>query len=263
MNGPDAARPGSPPVALIAGGTSGIGLATARRLAASGHAVTIGGRDERRRAGAVAELGPAAEGVALDVLDADSCAAAVSRVLTRHGRVDVLVNAVGSAPAGTVDTVEDTAWLAALDAKVVGAVRLMRAVIPSMTAQRYGRIVNIAGTAGAEPDPWMVVSGAANAALVSVTNGAARGLAREGITVNAVCPGPVRTGRWSGLVKTYATLSGTGQEAAARELEAAIPSGRPADPGEVAAVIAFLASPEAAHVTGTAVTVDGGQSRGA
>lgn len=250
--------------AFVAGGTSGIGLATARRLAASGFAVTVGGRDATRLSEAVASLrsvAPRAEGIELDVTDRRSCSVAIEHVLAVRGRIDVLVNAVGSAPAGTVDQVDDAGWSAALDSKVVGAVRLMRAVIPAMTAQRYGRIVNIAGTAGREPDPWMVVAGAANAALISVTNGVSQQLAPHGITVNAVCPGPTRTGRWGGLVATYAGIAGESPEVAQRELEARIPAGRPADPDEVASLVAYLASDDARHITGTAIPVDGGQSR--
>ena len=260
-------------VALVCGGTSGIGLAAAAALRRDGFTVVVGGRDASRRADAVDALRESAAGsqaesagsvdeVALDTASDESVTAAVAAVLDRHGRIDVLVNTVGSAPAGHFDEVEPARWAAAFDSKVAGAVRTMTAALPGMRERGSGRIVNIAGTAGKEPDEWMVVAGSANAALLAVTNAAARQLAPHGITVNAVCPGPTATTRWDGLVSTYARLSGTEPDEAARVLRAAIPDGRPAHPDEVAAYIAFLASAEAAHITGTALAIDGGQSRG-
>ncbi|WP_167140610.1 SDR family oxidoreductase [Diaminobutyricimonas sp. TR449] len=252
------------PVALISGGTSGIGLASARRLASAGFVVVVGGRSEERLSEARAslvEIDARASALPLDVSSDDSCRSVVARVLDDHGRLDVLVNSVGSAPAGTIDQVDDAGWTAALDSKVLGSVRLMRAVIPVMTERSSGRIVNIAGTAGREPDPWMAVAGAANAALISVTKAASLQLAEFGITVNAVCPGPTRTGRWDGLASTYARINAVPVDEARAALEARIPAGRPADPDEIASLVAYLASEDARHITGTAIAVDGGQSR--
>lgn len=251
-------------VALVAGGSSGIGLACAARLAAVGQTVVIGGRSQRRLDEAGARLrqdGVEAGTVTVDVGDDASAEAAVAEVLERYGRLDVLVCSVGSAPAGFVDEVDTGQWLAALDTKVIGAVRLIRAAVPSMRRQNYGRIVAIAGTAGREPDPWMVVAGSANAALVNVVNAAARQLAPDGVTVNAVCPGPTRTGRWAGLVSSYARFRGLAEDEAQVVLESRIPTGRPAEPHDVAELVAYIASERAAHLNGTAIALDGGESR--
>jgi NAD(P)-dependent dehydrogenase (short-subunit alcohol dehydrogenase family) len=251
-------------VAFIAGGSSGIGLATAAQLAAQGFRVTVAGRDEARLAAVRAQLsgtGHGLETIAMDITDDASCAAAVDGVVERHGGLDVLVNSVGSAPSGTFDQVAPAAWAAALDGKVLGAVRLMSGVLPVMRAGGYGRIVNVAGTAGVEPDPWMPVAGAANAALLAVTKAASLQLAADGITVNAVLPGPTRTGRWEGLVRAHAEREGLPDAAARAELERRIPTGRPAEPADIAAYIGFLASEPAGHITGTGLAVDGGQMR--
>lgn len=251
-------------VALVCGGTSGIGLSTASALAREGYAVVIGGRDDERRRGAVAALAESGQvsDVALDTSDDASVREAVAAAVRRHGRVDVLVNAVGSAPAGRFDEISPDNWARAFDSKVIGAVRTMTAATPVMSEQGGGRIINIAGTAGKEPEDWMVVAGAANSALLTLTNAAARHLAASGITVNAICPGPTRTTRWEGLVSAYARRSGSTETEAELALRTGIPNGRPAQPEEIAAYAAFLASPAAAHITGTALAIDGGQSRG-
>lgn len=250
------------PAAFVAGGSDGIGLATAALLGERGHKVVIGGRDEKRLADAAALLASRNIDVTTAPLDTTSseCTAVVEGIAATHG-IGILVNCVGSAPAGTFDDVPDESWLKSFDTKVVGAVRTMRGVVPQMRKAGYGRIVNVAGTAGREPDSWMVVAGAANAALVAVTNAAAAQLAPEGITVNAVCPGPVRTSRWDGLVRTYSSVFDVDAEQARRQLEGLIPSGGPAEPDDVAGMIGYLTSPEARHVTGAAMTIDGGQSR--
>jgi NAD(P)-dependent dehydrogenase (short-subunit alcohol dehydrogenase family) len=251
-------------VAFIAGGSSGIGLATAVQLATQGLQVTIAGRDEVRLAEARAHLAQRGHEVAtvtLDITDDGSCAAAIDGVVGRHGSLDVLVNSVGSAPSGTFDEVAPAQWAAALDGKVLGAVRLMSRVLPAMRARRHGRIVNVAGTAGVEPDPWMPVAGAANAALLAITKAASLQLAPDGITVNAVLPGPTRTGRWEGLVRAHAEREALSNADARAELERRIPTGRPAEPADIAAYIGFLASEAARHITGTGLAVDGGQMR--
>ncbi|MBG6238442.1 NAD(P)-dependent dehydrogenase (short-subunit alcohol dehydrogenase family) [Mycetocola sp. CAN_C7] len=249
-------------VAFLAGGTSGIGLAVAHELAASGHIIVLGGRSEERTATAVGQfVGSVVTGQELDTTDDASTDAAIAAVLEAHGRIDILVNSVGSAPAGHFDDVDSAGWASALDSKVIGAVRLMRAATPAMRSAGYGRIVHIAGTAGREPEPWMATAGAANAALLALTKASSLQLAADGITVNAVCPGPIATSRWDGLVAGFARISGQSATAAEEHLRSGMPLGRPGEAADVAALVAFLVSEQARHITGTSVVIDGGQSR--
>lgn len=253
--------PGSQ-VALVAGGSAGIGLATARALLQSGVRVAIGGRSAERLDSALSALdaGERAIGVILDVTDEKSCVQATSRVSRHMGAVDILVYSVGNAPGGRFDDVPITAWAGAFDAKVIGAVRMLGAVAPGMIKRGYGRIVTIAGTAGTEPDEWMAVPGSVNAALSAAMKSASRALAKNGITVNTVCPGPTATSRWEGLLRSQAQRTGSDAESARAALLARIPVGAPAEPADVANLIRYLVTDAPSHLTGASLAIDGGQS---
>lgn len=256
-----------PRVALIAGGTSGIGRASAERLVRDGWAVAIGGRSLDRGRPAASGLeavvpGASVLAVALDTADGASVAEAVDQVAGHFGGIDAVVNCVGSAPSGTFDAVDAAAWAAAIDSKAIGAVRVMQAALPHLRASSAGRVVNIAGTAGKEPGAAMAVAGAANGAMLAMTRAAATQLAPEGIAVNAVAPGPTQTGRWDSLVAAAAERDGVSLDEASETLRATMPTGRPTTPEEVAALVAFLLSVEAGHIMGAVIPVDGGQSKG-
>lgn len=253
-------------LALVAGGSDGIGLASARALVQRGAQVVIAARrpDQLERARQSLQRDAPTEAsvgvVELDALDPDAVDRACDHVLAEHGAPGILVNSVGAAPSGTFGTLSRANWNTAIETKVLGAVQLMKRLTPGMTAAGWGRVINIAGTAGREPDPWMVLAGVANASLMVVTKTAATELAPQGVTVNAVLPGPVATQRWQGLVAAHAERNGLTREAAERELCSRIPTGRPADPADVGELVAFLATTAARHITGAAIPVDGGQS---
>lgn len=253
-------------VALIAGGTSGIGYASAIALAAAGTAVVLGGRDpEKGKAAAAAvteQTGVDAISVTLDSTDDDSVRRAVTTAAERFGGLDIIVHSVGSAPAGSVEDVEASRWLDAFDQKVIGAQRLMSAALPLLRESSAGRIVLIAGSAGKEPDAAMAVAGTMNGALTTLGRAAATHVAADGITVNVVSPGPTATTRWDGLVAANAARLGVEIDEAREILAQGFPRGRPATPAEVSAAVAFFASEAAGFVTGTNLIVDGGQARG-
>jgi meso-butanediol dehydrogenase / (S,S)-butanediol dehydrogenase / diacetyl reductase len=239
-------------VALITGGSRGIGLAAGRRLASAGARVVLAARDARRGTAAAATL-PTATFVQLDVRLAEDCERAVHTTLERFGRLDVLVNNAGVIYRNrTTDVLTEAEWDETFDVNVKGAFLMTRAALPALRASR-GTIVNVASYVGLVGFAGAAAYAASKAALVNFTRSVALDHAREGIRVNAVCPGSVDTDM---IHSAWAACPDPAEARIAWEQKH--PLGRIATPDEVAAAIVFLASDDARFITGAALPVDGG-----
>ena len=242
-------------VCLITGSTGGIGLESARLLAAEGATVvTSGRRDEAPGVGetlhVAAELGRAGEPERL-----------VREVEEQLGRVDCLVNNVGLAVQRSFDEVTDAQWDEVWQLNVMSYVRAIRAVLPGMRERRAGVIVNVSSTAGKRPSASMPDYSVTKAAVLSLSRLIADVYAKDGIRCNAITPGPTATEAWlaaGGLADQQAARSGKTRDEVLAAVGGGRPLGRLAEPGEIAAVIAFLCSPRAGYVTGAAWSADGG-----
>jgi 2-keto-3-deoxy-L-fuconate dehydrogenase len=231
--------------AVVTGGGSGIGLATARLLASRGARV------------AVLDLKPGEEFIALpaDVTDDESVRGAVAEAARQLGGIDVLVNNAGIGAIGTVADNPDEQWHQVFDVNVVGMVRVTRAALPWLRASAHAAIVNTCSIAATAGLPQRALYSATKGAVLSLTLAMAADHLPEGIRVNCVNPGTADT-PWVGRL-----LAAAGDPVAERAaLEARQPMGRLVSGQEVAAAIAYLASPAAAAVTGTALAVDGGMA---
>jgi NAD(P)-dependent dehydrogenase (short-subunit alcohol dehydrogenase family) len=236
---------------VVTGATAGIGAATARRLAAEGGALVLTGRNQEAADALVAELGAArACFVGGDVRDPATAERVVAAAVERHGKLDALVNNAAVDHTGDVLDAPVDEVRAMFDVNFFGALHMLQAAGRAMRG-RGGAIVNVSSRLAMIGVPTMALYSASKGALLSLTRGAAIELAPHGIRVNAVAPGQTRTPLFD------AWAAAEGEEVAARAA-AAIPQGRLATPEEVAAAIAYLASDEAAHVTGASLPVDGG-----
>lgn len=252
-------------VALVTGGSMGIGKAIARALAGEGCKIAICARGEARLRGAAEalqdETGSEVAPFVADLTRPADVERLVSAVADRFGRIDILVNNAGSAPGGVLERLTEEDWEQALALKFMGYVRCIRAVIPHMRRQGRGRIVNLIGNDGVKHSYWEIAPGAANAAGQNLTLSLAAQYGRDNITFAAVNPGPVRTERWDGLIEAMARDMNITLEEANRLSVASIPLGRICEPEEVGNLVAYLASDLARFVNGTMIEIDGGQQK--
>jgi NAD(P)-dependent dehydrogenase (short-subunit alcohol dehydrogenase family) len=246
---------GTTGVALITGGGGGIGRAVAVRLAGQGMSVALAGRSDRVVAAAeeLARAGHRAVGIRADVASAAQVDAMFEAAEGELGPVRVLVNAAGVLPVGTAAETTDADWDAAMEVIVRGTFLCSRAAVRRMTPRGGGRIVNVSSISSVVSRSGQIAYCTAKAAVNHFTRCLAMETAALGITVNAILPGSTR----GEMLTEFLGRRGLEPTALARS----IPGGRLAEPEDHAALVAFLASDEAAHITGQVIAVDGGQSQ--
>jgi len=250
--------PASGKHAFVTGGGSGIGLAIAKALAKQHWNVTIAGRHKPRLQAALGAI-PGARMRVVDVTKPDSVEGAMHAAVDSNGPINLLVNNAGGVTSAPFEKTGLAAWRQALDLNLMGAVHCTHAVLADMKATRWGRIVNIASTAGLVGYRYVSAYVAAKHALVGFTKALALEVAQTGVTVNAICPGFTDTEIVANAVKAISKASNRSTVDALATFTSTNPQGRLVRPDEVAAAVLWLASDEAAAVNGIALPVAGGE----
>ena len=253
-------------VALVAASSKGLGLATARELAAEGASLAMCARGEAAleaaRRDIAKETGADAIAIAADVSTTAGVEQVTRSALERFGHVDILVINAGGPPAGTFDKHDWKAWQAAVDLTLRSAVELTRAVIPGMRERHWGRIVAINSIAAKQPVDNLMLSNSIRAAVTGFLRTLANEVATDGITVNTILPGYTRTERVEQLTAANARKEGVNEKEILSRLEREIPMRRLGEPREFGALAAFLCSDRASYITAQSIAVDGGWIKG-
>ena len=254
-------------VAIVTGGSEGIGKAAALGMAREGARVLIVSRRQDVLEQAAQDIWTATDGVVLavtgDVTERDTVSRVVGTALERFGRVDILVNNAGKSLQMPFEALSDADWQGDFDLKLWGAVRFIQAVIPEMRKIGAGRIINVTALDGRTPEAGSMPGSIARAAAIAVTKGLSKDLAKDNILVSTVCIGLIKsgqTGRWYHRKKESEPSLTVDQFWAQLAEELEIPLGRVGEAQEAGDVITFLASERASYLTGIAVNIDGGSS---
>jgi 3-oxoacyl-[acyl-carrier protein] reductase len=251
--------------AIVAAASSGLGKATAMVLAAEGARVVINARREDELAAAADEIRSATRTevlpIAGDVTNEDNVRNLVSETLNRFGSVDILVANAGGPPAGFFDDFSAQDYRHALELNLISTINLCREAVPHMRKRGWGRIVAITSIAAKQPVENLILSNTARAGVLGFMKSLSQQVAREGITVNTVCPGYHLTDRLKSLAPLTAKKEGISVEAVYARWAASTPMNRIGDPEEFAAVVGFICSERASYLTGAVIQVDGGAYR--
>ena len=243
------------PHALVTGAGRGIGAAIAQQLAADGFIVTLLGRQQAALDAVAARIGGDARVVLCDVTDSTAVAACIGALPEVH----VLVNNAGQAESAPVWRTTDALWQRMLDVNLSGTFYCTRAVLEGMRATKWGRIVNIASSAGQRGYPYVGAYAAAKHGVIGLTRSLALETAAMGITVNAVCPGFTDTDMLTTTVANIVAKTGRTEQEARLQLATLNPQRRFITPTDVAGTVAWLCSPHADAITGQAISVSGGE----
>lgn len=244
--------------AFITGGGTGIGLATARLLAATGARLTLVGRDGARAQNAANEF-EHAQGISCDVSNEASVVDAFAQARERFGPVSILINNAGITPSSPLHSTDLGVWNEVLAINLTGAFLCSRAALIDMYAAKWGRIVNVASIAGLKGGPYISAYCASKHGMIGMTRALAHEAAKRGVTVNAICPGYVETDIITRAAETISSKTKLNEEEARAMLYAGNPQGRFIAAGEVASAIAWLCSDGAAATNGAAIPMSGGE----
>jgi 3-hydroxybutyrate dehydrogenase len=247
--------------ALVTGAARGIGLIVAQRLLQQGCRVTLMGRNVQALEQAAQQLKPLGEVgfVAGDVGNAQNVEAAFAKARDQFGPIDILVNNAGQAVSERFDRMTQDAWHSMLSVNLTGTFHCIQAALPDMLAKRWGRIVNVASTAGLQGYAYVSAYCAAKHGVVGLTRSLALEVARKGITVNAVCPGYTETDLVRDALDNIMEKTGMTLDQARAKLAESNPQGRLVQPEEVADAVAWLCQSGAGAVNGQSIPVDGGE----
>lgn len=252
-------------VAIVTGGSEGIGKATAASLAQEGARVVVCARTPDKLDAAIDEIkrstGGTAIGVPADVTDPAQIQSVVDKAVESFGRLDIMVNNAGTSAAASFETVDDAAWQHDMDLKFYAAVRFSRAVVPHMREAGGGRIINVTNLGGKQPGPNSVPTSVSRAAGIALTKALSKDLAAYNILVNTVCIGLIKSGQHERRVgRMQQQDPGMTLERFYSERGQNVPIGRVGEAREAGDVICFLASERASYLTGTSINIDGGTS---
>tara|TARA_B100001123_G_scaffold436300_1_gene566332 strand:+ start:554 stop:1345 length:792 start_codon:yes stop_codon:yes gene_type:complete len=253
-------------VSLVCAASEGLGKASALELAREGSRVAICSRNKEKLVSTQEEIAKET-GSEIEVFETDLTVQEHIKQLQQDvkkklGEIEILVNNVGGPPPGTFESHTDEDWQKAINLTLMSALRMSKAVLPDMKKKKWGRIINISSVSVKTPVNNLFLSNSIRLGVLGWAKALSDEVSKDGITVNTVCPGSTRTNRITNLFSETAKKTGQSLEEIERISAQAIPARRIGEPKELAALVAFLASERASYMTGTAIQVDGGFSRG-
>jgi 3-oxoacyl-[acyl-carrier protein] reductase len=252
--------------ALVLAASQGLGKASALALAQEGANVVICSRREKEIHEAALEIRRATntkvEALVADVTSTSDIEKLITFTQQKFGTIHVLVNNAGGPPAGDIASLSDEDWLKGHNLTLMSMVRITRAVLPMMSAQKWGRIITITSVAAKQPINELTLSSAIRPGISGLTKVLANQYAKDNITINTICPGHILTKRQEELATARATAKNISMDQYLKETASVIPAGRLGRPEEIGSVVAFLASEQASYINGANLLVDGSAAKG-